>query len=65
MIPLTRSVLWGPMAVAIMAGLVVATGLTVLGAPAICAAWYRLKHSPVQPQHHRQNTPHLDRDDGL
>lgn len=31
MIPLTRSVLWGPMAVAIMAGLVVATVLAVLG----------------------------------
>jgi len=43
MIPLTRSVLWGPMAVAIMAGLVVATVLTVLGVPAIYAAWYRLK----------------------
>ena len=43
MIPLTRSVLWGPMAVAIMAGLVVATVLTVLGVPAIYAAWYRLR----------------------
>jgi multidrug efflux pump len=43
MIPLTRSVLWGPMAVAIMAGLIVATVLTILGVPAIYAAWYRLK----------------------
>ncbi len=43
MIPLTRSVLWGPMAVAIMAGLVVATALTLLGVPAIYAAWYRLR----------------------
>jgi multidrug efflux pump len=43
MIPLTRSVLWGPMAVAIMAGLVVATVLTVLAVPAIYAAWYRVK----------------------
>jgi multidrug efflux pump subunit AcrB len=42
MIPLTRSVLWGPMAVAIMAGLVVATVLTILAVPAIYAAWYRL-----------------------
>jgi multidrug efflux pump len=46
MIPLTRSVLWGPMAVAIMAGLVVATVLTILGVPAIYAAWYRLKREP-------------------
>ena len=44
MIPLTRSVLWGPMAVAIMAGLVVATVLTVLGVPAIYAAWYRVRN---------------------
>jgi multidrug efflux pump len=43
MIPLTRSVLWGPMAVAIMAGLIVATALTILGVPAVYAAWYRLK----------------------
>jgi hypothetical protein len=43
MIPLTRSVLWGPMAVAIMAGLIVATVLTILAVPAIYAAWYRLR----------------------
>lgn len=43
MIPLTRSVLWGPMAVAIMAGLVIATVLTLLAVPAIYAAWYRVK----------------------
>jgi len=43
MIPLTRSVLWGPMAVAIMAGLVVATTLTILAVPAIYAAWYRVR----------------------
>lgn len=43
MIPLTRSVLWGPMAVAIMAGLMVATILTILAVPAIYAAWYRVK----------------------
>ena len=42
MIPLTRSVLWGPMAVAIMAGLVLATVLTILAVPAIYAAWYRV-----------------------
>ncbi len=43
MIPLTRSVLWGPMAVAIMAGLIVATVLTILAVPAIYAAWYRVR----------------------
>jgi multidrug efflux pump len=42
MIPLTRSELWGPMAMAIMGGLVVATVLTVLFVPALYAAWYRI-----------------------
>jgi multidrug efflux pump len=49
MIPLTRSVLWGPMAVAIMAGLVVATVLTILAVPAIYAAWYRVKRPVIAP----------------
>ncbi len=47
MIPLTRSVLWGPMAVAIMAGLIIATVLTILAVPAIYAAWYRVKQPSV------------------
>jgi multidrug efflux pump len=47
MIPLTRSVLWGPMAVAIMAGLIIATVLTILAVPAIYAAWYRVKRPVV------------------
>jgi multidrug efflux pump len=43
MIPLSRSVFWGPMAVAIMGGLVVATVLTLLTLPAMYAAWFRVK----------------------
>ena len=43
MIPLTRSVLWGPMAYAIMGGLVIATILTILFVPALYAAWFRVK----------------------
>ncbi|MFM8246264.1 MAG: efflux RND transporter permease subunit [Burkholderiaceae bacterium] len=43
MIPLSRSVFWGPMAVAIMGGLVVATLLTMLFLPALYAAWFRVK----------------------
>jgi multidrug efflux pump subunit AcrB len=41
MIPLSRSVFWGPMAVAIMGGLIVATVLTLLALPAMYAAWFR------------------------
>ena len=43
MIPLSRSVFWGPMAVAIMGGLIVATALTLLSLPAMYAAWFRVK----------------------
>jgi len=43
MIPLSRSVFYGPMAVAIMGGLIVATVLTLLFLPALYAAWFRVK----------------------
>lgn len=43
MIPLSRSVFFGPMAVAIMGGLIVATALTLLFLPALYASWYRVK----------------------
>lgn len=51
MIPLSRSVFWGPMAVAIMGGLVVATVLTLLALPAMYAAWFRVKREsrPASP----------------
>jgi multidrug efflux pump len=42
MIPLSNSVFWGPMAVAIMGGLIVATVLTLLSLPAMYAAWFRV-----------------------
>jgi multidrug efflux pump subunit AcrB len=47
MIPLSRSVFWGPMAVAIMGGLIVATALTLLALPAMYAAWFRIKRETV------------------
>ncbi|RVD76537.1 efflux RND transporter permease subunit [Pseudomonas koreensis] len=43
MIPLSRSVFFGPMAVAIMGGLIVATALTLLFLPALYAAWFRVR----------------------
>jgi multidrug efflux pump subunit AcrB len=43
MIPLTHSVFWGPMAISIMGGLVVATALTLVFVPALYAAWFRVK----------------------
>ncbi len=43
MIPLSRSIFFGPMAVAIMGGLIVATVLTLLFLPALYAAWFRVR----------------------
>src|SRR3546814_11364334 len=45
MIPLSRSVFFGPMAVAIMGGLIVATVLTLLFLPALYAAWFMVRES--------------------
>jgi multidrug efflux pump subunit AcrB len=42
MIPLSSSIFWGPMAVAIMGGLIVATGLTLLFLPALYALWFKI-----------------------
>lgn len=47
MIPLSRSVFFGPMAVAIMGGLIVATALTLLFLPALYAAWFRVRKEAV------------------
>ncbi|MBA4790023.1 MAG: efflux RND transporter permease subunit [Rhizobiales bacterium] len=43
MIPLAGSIFWGPMAITIMGGLLVATVLTLLVVPAMYAAWFRVK----------------------
>ena len=50
MIPLARSVFWGPMALSIMGGLIVATVLTLFFLPALYAAWFRIRRStPARP----------------
>ncbi|WP_028239926.1 efflux RND transporter permease subunit [Stutzerimonas azotifigens] len=48
MIPLSRSIFFGPMAVAIMGGLVVATVLTLLFLPALYAAWFRVRAAEAE-----------------
>jgi multidrug efflux pump len=56
MIPLAGSVFWGPMAITIMGGLLVATALTLLVVPALYAMWFRVRAqetvevSSLQPQ---------------
>jgi multidrug efflux pump len=43
MIPLARSIFWGPMAITIMGGLFVATVLTLLVVPALYALWFGVR----------------------
>jgi multidrug efflux pump subunit AcrB len=47
MIPLSRSVFWGPMAISMMGGLLVATVLTLVFLPALYAAWFRVRPEPA------------------
>jgi len=47
MIPLTKSVFWGPMAIAIMGGLTVATVLTIFFVPALYAASFSVVRQRV------------------
>jgi multidrug efflux pump subunit AcrB len=42
MVPLARSIFWGPMAIAIMGGLTIATVLTIFFVPALYAAWFKV-----------------------
>jgi len=45
MVPLSRSVFFGPMAIALMGGLIAATLLTLTFLPALYAAWFRVRRS--------------------
>ena len=47
MIPIAREVFWGPMAYAMIGGIIVATLLTLLFLPALYVAWYKIK----EPKH--------------
>jgi multidrug efflux pump subunit AcrB len=50
MIPIASEVFWGPMAYAIIGGLVVATLLTLLFLPALYVAWFRVKEPRKEPE---------------
>ena len=49
LIPLVRSDFFGPMAVAMMGGIVVATVLTLVFLPALYALWFRVRADDVAP----------------
>ncbi len=46
LIPISREVFWGPMAYAMMGGIIVGTALTLLFLPALYVAWFRVKAPP-------------------
>lgn len=43
LIPIAVTIFWGPMAIAVMGGLLVATVLTLIFLPALYVAWFRVK----------------------
>jgi multidrug efflux pump subunit AcrB len=47
LIPIAREIFWGPMAYAMMGGIIVGTLLTLLFLPALYVAWFRIKE-PVR-----------------
>jgi multidrug efflux pump len=64
MIPLAGSIFWGPMAITIMGGLLVATALTLLVVPALYALWFRVRGEETDnaPAFHPQRMESFDAD---
>jgi multidrug efflux pump len=64
MIPLAGSIFWGPMAITIMGGLLVATALTLLVVPALYALWFRVRGDETvnAPAFHQQRMESFDAD---
>ena len=54
MIPIAPTVFWGPMAYAVMGGLVVATVLTLVFLPALYVAWFGIR--PPAKERERQGS---------
>jgi multidrug efflux pump len=53
LIPIAREIFWGPMAYAMMGGIIVGTLLTLLFLPALYVAWFRIKEpAPATDNHH-------------
>ena len=46
LIPIAREVFWGPMAYAMMGGIIAGTAITLLFLPALYVTWFRIKEPP-------------------
>jgi multidrug efflux pump len=64
MVPLAGSMFWGPMAITIMGGLLIATALTLLVVPPLYALWFRVRSDETAdaPAIHSQTIQSFDRD---
>ncbi|MDH4992108.1 efflux RND transporter permease subunit [Aquamicrobium lusatiense] len=49
LIPISREVFWGPMAFAMMGGIIAGTAITLLFLPALYVAWHRVKEPAAEP----------------
>ncbi|MDH7796325.1 MULTISPECIES: efflux RND transporter permease subunit [unclassified Beijerinckia] len=58
LIPIAREVFWGPMAYAMMGGIIAGTVITLLFLPALYVAWFRIKEPP-RPAEAETNPPPL------
>jgi len=58
MIPIAREVFWGPMAYAMIGGIIIATLLTLLFLPALYVAWYRIKEPSDQDRERVKSNEH-------
>ena len=56
LIPIAREIFWGPMAYAMMGGIIVGTVLTLLFLPALYVAWFRIKE-PIQASAESETRP--------
>jgi hypothetical protein len=64
LIPIAREIFWGPMAYAMMGGIIVGTLLTLLFLPALYVAWFRIKEPELATDIHHENpiAPELQTD---
>jgi multidrug efflux pump len=55
LIPIAREIFWGPMAYAMMGGIIVGTVLTLLFLPALYVAWFRIKEPELTTDNTHEN----------
>jgi multidrug efflux pump subunit AcrB len=60
LIPIAREIFWGPMAYAMMGGIIVGTMLTLLFLPALYVAWFRIKEPESSPATDHKNPRALE-----